>query len=80
MAYELGRALRRDEVVHHIDGNKLNNIPRNLALTNQSEHKREHVSVVRELRWLRRENAELRAALEKDGGRFEDSRYSAVAG
>lgn len=38
----LGRPLRRGEVVHHIDGNKLNNSPSNLAVMSQGQHMREH--------------------------------------
>jgi hypothetical protein len=39
----LGRALRRGEIVHHIDGDKTNNTDDNLAvLASQSEHIRLH--------------------------------------
>ena len=34
----LGRTLRRDEHVHHLDGNKANNRPANLQLLAASEH------------------------------------------
>lgn len=38
-AEKLGRELRRGEVVHHIDGNILNNRPENLqVLASQAEH------------------------------------------
>ena len=42
MSAIIGRPLAPDEVVHHIDGNKLNNDPRNLALMTRAEHTRLH--------------------------------------
>lgn len=39
----LGRPLKDGEVVHHIDGNKLNNDPSNIMIfPNQSEHAKWH--------------------------------------
>ena len=39
----LGRPLQEGEIVHHIDGNKLNNDPENLMiLPSQAEHARLH--------------------------------------
>ncbi len=43
MEQKLGRSLAPDEIVHHIDGNKSNNHPDNLTLTNNLEHNRYHV-------------------------------------
>lgn len=42
MEDKLGRKLEEDELVHHIDGNKMNNHPDNLALTDRSTHARQH--------------------------------------
>jgi HNH endonuclease len=42
MELHLGRRLDRNEVVHHIDGNPLNNDPDNLAVLSRSEHQRLH--------------------------------------
>lgn len=39
---KLGRALRRGEVVHHIDGNPKNNDPSNLMIITQRQHMLEH--------------------------------------
>lgn len=38
----IGRKLRSDEVVHHIDGNKKNNDLSNLEVMSQAEHARRH--------------------------------------
>ena len=39
---KLGRKLKKDELPHHHDGNKLNDSSRNLKLMNQAEHRRHH--------------------------------------
>lgn len=38
MEKRLGHPLQKDEVVHHLDGNKLNNDPENLIICTRSEH------------------------------------------
>lgn len=38
----IGRPLRKDEVVHHVDGNKRNNNITNLMLMTRSEHAKIH--------------------------------------
>lgn len=40
MEMTLGRALRPDEDVHHLDGNKQNNSPENLQVISHHEHSR----------------------------------------
>ena len=48
----LGRELHKGEVVHHRDGNKRNNDPRNIVVFNsQAEHAHHHA----ELNWFNRE-------------------------
>lgn len=42
MEEKLGRKLLSSEIVHHIDGNKLNNDPSNLIIVNRSEHIKLH--------------------------------------
>lgn len=39
---KIGRWLRDDEVVHHIDGDKTNNNPENLLVTTNSNHSKHH--------------------------------------
>ena len=41
---EIGRFLNKGEVVHHIDGNKLNNNIENLKLMSDYEHRKLHSS------------------------------------
>lgn len=41
---KLGRPLTKDEIVHHIDGNKRNNDPINLMIVTRAEHARIHIS------------------------------------
>lgn len=40
---KIGRELKQDEVVHHIDGNPRNNNPNNLQVMTRAEHMRYHM-------------------------------------
>src|SRR5687768_15764725 len=42
MEQVLGRPLTRDEHVHHVDSNRLNNEPSNLRILTRADHCREH--------------------------------------
>lgn len=42
MENEVGRLLRKEEVVHHINGVKTDNRPENLVITTTSIHSKEH--------------------------------------
>ena len=44
---KLGRALRKGEIVHHIDNDRHNNHPDNLAVMTQPEHVRLHFTKVK---------------------------------
>lgn len=41
---KLGRSLRDDEIVHHVNGDHCDNNPDNLEVMTQSEHARLHIS------------------------------------
>ena len=43
MQLKLGRKLKTNEVVHHIDGNKRNNDISNLELISRSQHSKSHM-------------------------------------
>lgn len=64
MEKHLGRELNKYEVIHHIDGNKLNNNIDNLFLTNASEHRKLH----RDLEYIALKLYNSGKIIFKDGG------------
>jgi hypothetical protein len=61
------RALNREEMVHHIDGNRKNNKPSNLMVLFRSEHNRnlQYGHLVKTINELREENKCLKKQLKK---------------
>lgn len=62
VAEKLGRPLSKSEMVHHLDGNKLNNSVDNLIILGQAEHFVYH-KLIAENEALRKENEELKNRL-----------------
>ena len=43
---KIGRKLKKNEVVHHMDGDKMNNNPENLTVVTRGEHAKIHANVL----------------------------------
>ena len=63
----LGRFLKKDEIVHHIDGDKANNDIENLEVLTRSEHVMRHFEAVKRVRELEAEIKRLKEALALKG-------------
>jgi len=57
MEQHLGRPLEKDEIVHHIDGDTLNNNPSNLEVMLKKDHDRMNTYLNIHKRWLKRGDA-----------------------
>jgi hypothetical protein len=56
MEQTLGRRFSSEEIVHHVDGNPMNNDPDNLVILSRAEHTRVH-AVAPRTRWTTEEVA-----------------------
>lgn len=63
MEKHLGRYLNKNEIIHHVDGNRLNNKLENLVLTDNSSHMKDHITLRYKYRDLKCENRGLKVLL-----------------
>lgn len=61
MEQQIGRPVRRDEIVHHINGNKQDNRIENLELMSKAEHDRIHALLTDRAGLMRRRRAQRRS-------------------
>lgn len=70
MSEKLGRPLEKNEVVHHIDGDKANNAPSNLAVMLRDKHKMTHKEEQRKMLVMQERILQLEAILREYENRY----------
>lgn len=63
MIKKLGRPLKKDEEIHHLDGHKDNNDIDNLLLLDRTDHRSEYWALVRENALLKKELNRLKSSI-----------------
>lgn len=66
LALHMNQVFSKDEVVHHINGDKTDNRIENLELLKRSDHSKEHAKALKELDELRIELAQLKKSIRKN--------------
>lgn len=72
----LGRLLKKDEIVHHIDGNKHNNDLKNLEVLKKADHVKRHFEAVKDLILYKQYIKKLELILQQNNIKFEKQQFN----